>query len=46
MDPEYMKEVCEQIAEIRRVVKETKKHYAKTNFDPIKGPLPVKKAVP
>lgn len=26
-------------------VKETKKHYIKTNFDPIKGPLPSKKAV-
>ncbi len=28
-DPEYMKEVCEQIAEIRRVVKETKKQLTK-----------------
>ena len=29
MNPEYMKEVCEQIAEIKRVVKETKKQLTK-----------------
>jgi len=29
MDPEYMKEVCEQIAEIKRVVRETKKQLTK-----------------
>jgi len=29
MSPEYMKEVCEQIAEIKRVVKETKKQLTK-----------------
>ena len=29
MDPEYMKEVCEQIAEIKRVVRETKKKLTK-----------------
>jgi len=29
MNPEYMKDVCEQIAEIKRVVKETKKHLTK-----------------
>lgn len=29
MTPEYMKEFCEQIAEIKRVVKETKKHLTK-----------------
>jgi hypothetical protein len=29
MTPEYMKEVCEQIAEIKRVVSETKKQLTK-----------------
>jgi uncharacterized protein YprB with RNaseH-like and TPR domain len=29
MSPEYMKEVCEQIAEIKRVVKESKKQLTK-----------------
>ena len=37
MNPEYMKEVCEQIAEIKRVVSETKKKLTKEEREAIRA---------
>jgi sialic acid synthase SpsE len=36
MSPEYMKEVCEQIAEIKRVVTDTKKQLTKEERQAVK----------
>lgn len=37
MNPEYMKEVCEQIAEIKRVVRETKKQLTKEESQAVRA---------
>jgi hypothetical protein len=36
MSPEYMKDVCEHIAEIKRVVKETKKQLTKEEREAVR----------